>query len=213
MDDVDQRDRAGELSAVDDGAQLTVITGLSAVLFFIMLLPIDAIPEIPVDIDQKPFFVPLTLVALLPSGRPSLAVAFGAALGEGLRDILEGYEFDDGFGFVGYTVAFLVAGLIIGARPWSRPRLVVAALVCGFVQAAFEGASFALLGDEGVGVAVESTLGNTITHGIIGGAVPLVFVVPHFAGKIERHLGFAPKGWQGDDPFAPKAAGAVEAAT
>jgi hypothetical protein len=195
----------GGMSPLDDSAQLTVITGLSAVLFFLVLVPVDAIPEIPVDIDQKPFFVPLTLVALLPVGRASLAVGFGAALGEAMRDILEGYEVDDTFGFVGYVLAFTLAGFLIGQRPDSRARLAVAALVCGCFQAAFEGASFALLGDEGVGVAVESTVGNTITHGLIGGAIPLVFVAPHFAGKIERFLGFAPKGWDQPSPIAAHA--------
>lgn len=188
-------------SPIDDRAQLTVITGLSAVLFFLMLVPIDAVPEIPVDIDQKPFFVPLTLVALLPVGRASLAVGFGAALGEAMRDILEGYEVDDTLGFVGYVLAFTLAGFLIGQRPDSRLRLVTGALVAGFVQAAFEGASFALLGSEGTGVAIESTIGNTITHGVIGGAIPLVFVAPHFAGKIERFLGYPPKGWDRPSPL------------
>jgi hypothetical protein len=192
---------ASGASPIDHSAQLTVITGLSAVLFFLLLVPIDAIPEIPVDIDQKPFFVPLTLVALLPVGRASLAVGFGAALGEAMRDVLEGYEVDDTFGFVGYVLAFTLAAFVVGQRPDSRTRLAVAAVMCGFVQAVFEGASFALLGDEGVDVAVESTVGNTITHGVIGGAIPLVFVAPHFAGKIERFLGFAPKGWDHPSPI------------
>jgi hypothetical protein len=189
-------------SPIDDRAQLTVITGLSAVLFFLVLVPIDAVPEIPVDIDQKPFFVPLTLVALLPVGRASLAVGFGAALGEAMRDVLEGYEVDDTLGFVGYVLAFTVAGFLIGQRPDSRIRLATGALVAGFVQAVFEGASFALLGSEGTDVAIESTVGNTITHGLIGGAIPLVFVAPHFAGKIERFLGFVPKGWDRPSPLA-----------
>jgi hypothetical protein len=192
-------------SPIDDGAQLTVITGLSAVLFFLVLVPIDSIPEIPVDIDFKPFFVPLTLVALLPVGRPALAVGFGAAVGEGLRDILEGYEIDDGFGFVGYVVAFTLAGYVIGQRPRSWLRLAAAALVAAAVNAALEGASFALLGSEGVDVAVESAIGNTLTHGVIAGAIPLLFAVPRFAGRIERFLGFAPKGWDRPSPLGAAA--------
>jgi ABC-type multidrug transport system fused ATPase/permease subunit len=90
--------------------------------------------------------------------------------------------------------------------------LVVAALTCALVQASFEGASFALLGDDGMAVAIESTIGNTITHGIIGGAIPLVLIVPRFAGRLERFLGFEPKEWAGPDPLAdapaPAAAGA-----
>jgi hypothetical protein len=186
---------------IDDSAQLTVISGLAAVLFFLVLVPIDSIPEIPVDIDFKPFFVPLTLVALLPVGRPSLAVGFGAAVGEGLRDVLEGYEVDDGFGFLGYVLAFTLAGFVVGQRPLSRWRLAAAALVAGFVNAAIEGASFALLGSEGVDVAVESTIGNTLTHGVIAGAVPLMVVAPRFVGKLERLLGFAPKGWDRRSPL------------
>jgi hypothetical protein len=187
-------------SPIDDSAQLTVITGLSAALFFLVLAPIESVPEIPVDIDLKPFFVPLTLVALLPRGRASLAVGFGAALGEGFLDVLEGYEIDDAFGFAGYVLAFTLAGYLIGRRPDSRVRLAGAALVAGAVNAAFEGASFALLGSEGVDVAVESSIGNTLIHGVVAGAVPLVFVVPRFAGKIERFLGFAPKGWDRPSP-------------
>lgn len=187
---------------IDDSAQLTVISGLSAVLFFLMLVATEPIPEIPVDIDFKPFFVPLTLVALLPVGRASLAVGFGAAVGEGLGDILEGYEIDDAFGFVGYLLAFTLAGYIIGQRPRSRLRLAVAAVVAGFVNAALEGASFALLGSDGADVAVESTIGNTLTHGIIAGAVPLMIVAPRFWGKIEQLLGFAPKGCERRKPLA-----------
>lgn len=73
-------------------SKLTVITVLCSVLFFLALTLLEAIPEIPVDIDFKPFFIPLAFIALLPTGKPSWAVGFGAALGEALRDILEGYE-------------------------------------------------------------------------------------------------------------------------
>lgn len=197
-------------SPLDDSAQLTVISGLSAVLFFLVLVPIDSIPEIPVDIDFKPYFVPLTLVALLPVGRASLAVGFGAAVGEGLRDILEGYEIDDGPGFVSYVLAFALAGYVIGQHPRSRARLAAGALLAGLVNAVVEAASFALLGAKGMDVAVESAVGNTLTHGLIAGAIPLMFVAPRFVGKIERFLGYAPKGWDRPRPL-PTATAATTA--
>jgi hypothetical protein len=49
-------------------SKLMGIAVLSAVLF-LSLIPLETIPEIPVDIDQKAFFMPLMLVALLPVGR------------------------------------------------------------------------------------------------------------------------------------------------
>jgi H+/Cl- antiporter ClcA len=78
--------------------KLVVIAALCGVLFFFGLLLTERIPEIPVDIDQKPFFIPLLFVALLPLGAPTWAAALGAALGEAFGDILEGYEPDDPIG-------------------------------------------------------------------------------------------------------------------
>jgi hypothetical protein len=40
-------------------SKLMGIAVLSAVLFFLSLIPLETIPEIPVDIDQKAFFIPL----------------------------------------------------------------------------------------------------------------------------------------------------------
>ena len=50
-------------------SQFIVITGITAVIFFLSLIPLEMIPEIPVDIDQKAFFLPFLLAALLPVGR------------------------------------------------------------------------------------------------------------------------------------------------
>jgi hypothetical protein len=58
-------------------AKLMGIAVLSAVLFFLSLIPLDAIPEIPVDIDQKAFFIPLMLAALLPV-RNAIAMPSGS---------------------------------------------------------------------------------------------------------------------------------------
>jgi energy-coupling factor transporter ATP-binding protein EcfA2 len=181
-------------------SKLVAIAVLCAVLFFLSLIPLEAIPEIPVDIDQKAFFIPLLFAALLPLGQPTWSVAFGAALGECMRDMIEGYEPDDPIGFVGYVIGFALAGYIIRNHPRSWVRLTAASLLAATVQAAFEASSFLILAEESVKVAVLSWAGNTITHGVIGGILPLLFFVPALHGRIERYMGFAPKrDRQGED--------------
>jgi hypothetical protein len=66
--------------------KMMVVAALTAVLFFFGLLILERIPEIPVDVDFKPFFIPLLFVALLPFGKTTMAVALGAALGEAIGD-------------------------------------------------------------------------------------------------------------------------------
>jgi hypothetical protein len=175
-------------------SKLVVIAVLCSVFFFLALTLLEVIPEIPVDIDFKPFFIPLAFVALVPLGKPTVAAGLGASLGEFLRDMLEGYEIDDPFGAVGYAVAFIMAGYLIGDRPLSRGRVFVAAALAGFVQALFEAGAFLLFGEETLKIAVWSAAGNTITHGLLMGAVPLVLIIPQLHGRIERYLGFAPRG-------------------
>jgi hypothetical protein len=175
-------------------SKLIVVAVLCSVFFFLALTLLEAIPEIPVDIDFKPFFIPLAFVALVPLGKPTVAVGLGASLGEFLRDMLEGYEIDDPFGAVGYAVAFILAGYIIHQRPLSKIRLCIAAVLAGFLQALFEAASFLLFGEETLRIAIWSAAGNTVTHGLIMGAIPLVFIVPQLHGRIERYMGFAPRG-------------------
>jgi hypothetical protein len=172
--------------------KLVVIAVICAVLFFLALTLLEAIPEIPVDIDFKPFFIPLAFVALLPVGAPTFAVPLGATLGELLRDMLEGYEIDDPIGTIGYVVGFVLAGYIIGNRPLSKARLITAAVGSGFAQAVIEASSFLLFSKETVEIAVWSAMANTITHGVVMGAVPLLFLVPRLHGRIERYMGFAP---------------------
>jgi hypothetical protein len=174
--------------------KLIVITVLCAVIFFLALTLIEVIPEIPVDIDWKPFFIPLAFVALVPVGKPTIAAALGASLGEFLRDMLEGYEIDDPFGAVGYVLAFTIAGYIIGNQPLSKVRLFVAAMVSGVVQAVFEAATFLLFGEETLQVALWSWLGNSITHGLVMGAIPLILIMPQLYNRIERYMGYAPRG-------------------
>jgi hypothetical protein len=55
--------------------QFIAIVGITAVLFFLSLLSLEIIPEIPVDIDQKAF-IPFLLAVLLPVGPPTLAVGW-----------------------------------------------------------------------------------------------------------------------------------------
>jgi hypothetical protein len=175
-------------------SKLIVVAVLCSVFFFLALTLLEAIPEIPVDIDFKPFFIPLAFVALVPLGKPTVAVGLGASLGEFLRDMLEGYEIDDPLGAVGYAVAFVLAGYIIHSRPLSKVRLSIAAVLAGFLQALFEAAAFLLFGEETLRIAIWSAAGNTVTHGLIMGAIPLVFIVPQLHGRIERYMGFAPRG-------------------
>lgn len=174
--------------------KLVVIAALCGVLFYFGLLITERIPEIPVDIDQKPFFIPLLFVALLPLGAPAWAAAVGAALGEAFGDILEGFEPDDPIGFFAYILGFAAAAYIIRNRPLSKGRLAAAALTAGFLQAAIEASSFLIFDEENLRVTVQSALGNTLTHGVIWGVIPLLLLVPALHGRAERLLGFPPLG-------------------
>jgi len=163
-------------------------------MFFIALTLFEVLPEIPVDIDFKPFFIPLAFVVLLPRGAPAFAAALGAMLGEFLRDALEGYEIDDPIGAIGYVVGFVCAAWVVGNRPLSRPRLVLAAVAAGTVHAIIEASSFVLFSVETAWVAVYSAIGNSIADGVVMGALPLVYVVPALHGRLERYLGYPPRG-------------------
>ncbi|GAB2734480.1 hypothetical protein GCM10027174_04150 [Salinifilum aidingensis] len=169
-----------------------VVAALVAVLFFFGLMIFERIPEIPVDIDFKPFFIPFLFLALLPRGLPTFAIPIGAAVGEAIGDILEGYEVDDPFGFAGYFVGFAVAGYLMSGKQLNWLRISTACLVGSLVQAVIEGSAFLVFGEEGVGVTVYSALGNTVTHGIVLGALVTVPLAYALHGRIERLLGFTP---------------------
>lgn len=169
-----------------------VVAALVAVLFFFGLLLFERIPEIPVDIDFKPFFIPFAFLALLPRGLPTFAVPLGAAVGEAIGDIIEGYEVDDPFGFAGYLVGFAVAGSLMSGKPLHWARISVACLVGAAVQAAIEASAFLVFGEEGFWITLYSAAGNTITHGIILGALITVPLAYALHGRIERLLGFTP---------------------
>jgi len=173
-------------------SKLIVIAVICAVLFFLALTLREATPEIPVAIDFKASFIPLAFVALLSVGTATFAVVLGATLGELLRDMLEGYEIDDPIGAIRYVVGFVLAGYIIGTRPLCRARLIVAGAGSGFAHAVIEASSFLLFSKETMEIATWSATGNTITHGVIMGAILLLFLVPRLHGRIERYTGFAP---------------------
>ena len=185
--------------------KLTVLTVLTAVTFFLGLTLFEAIPEIPVDIDFKPFFIPMSFAALVPMGWPLFAVSLGGLLGEFLRDLLEGYEIDDPIGAVGYVIGFYIAGYIVGNHPLNKIRVAIAAATAGFIHAAIEATAFILFSQETVYIAFWSAIGNTITDGIILGAIPTPFIVPQLYGRVERYLGYPLRGKQRRDRKQGKA--------
>ncbi len=183
------------------GAQLMVILGLVAVLFFFGLQITERFGEYFVDVDFKPFFIPLLFIALLPlgkAGKITWFAAIGGAVGEAIGDLIEGYEIDDPFGLVGYILGFAIAGYIIRNRPLRQGRLLIASVVAAAVNAALEAFAFWLFAyiapDETADptAALISFAGNTVTHGIILGAVLLMPLVPLLHGRFERNMGFAP---------------------
>ncbi|WP_344136637.1 hypothetical protein [Saccharopolyspora halophila] len=187
----------GRATAAPSGGQPTtskamVVAALVAVLFFFGLLIFERVPEIPVDIDFKPFFIPFVFLALLPRGLPTIAIPLGAAVGEAIGDIIEGYEVDDPFGFAGYFIGFALAGYLMSGKPLNWARISVACLVGSLVQAVIEASAFLAFGEEGLGVTVYSALGNTVTHGLVMGALVTVPLAYALHGRIERLLGFAP---------------------
>jgi hypothetical protein len=161
----------------------TVLIGvLSGVLFALGLVASEAPGEIALDVDLKPFFIPYLLIAVAGYWTPTLAAAVGAAAGEGLLDVVEGYELDDPVGFVGYVVGFTLFGWYlhrVASDPADRRAQIVAALIGAFGQAAFEGVAFyAFAVRAGPIDAMLSVLGNTVIHGVVLGAVPLLILYP-----------------------------------
>jgi len=168
---------------VSGDTRLVVLIGvLSGVLFMIGLVASEAPGEMALDIDLKPFFIPYLLIAVAGYWTPTLAAAVGAAAGEGLLDVFEGYELDDPIGFVGYVVGFTLFGWYlhrVASDPADRRAQVVAALLGAFGQAAFEGAAFYVFATRAGPIdAVLSVLGNTVIHGVVLGAVPLLILYP-----------------------------------
>lgn len=115
-------------------AKLLIVGVLSSVSFFILLTLMEAIPEIPVDIDLKPFFLPMLLIAVVPTGCAAFAVSVGAMLGEFLQDMLEGYEIDDPIGAVGYEVGFSASAYVIGNHLLNKVRIFITYLEAEFLH-------------------------------------------------------------------------------
>lgn len=63
-----------------------------------------------VDIDLKPFFIPYQLISAASFDVPTVSIALGCVLGEGILDIFDGDELDDPFGFLGYVFGLYVFG-------------------------------------------------------------------------------------------------------
>jgi hypothetical protein len=162
----------------------------SAVLFGVGLLLTEPIGEIAVDVDMKPFFIPYALIAINRFGLSTMSIGLGAALGEGVLDIFEGYEIDDPIGFLGYFLGFTVFGWYlheVADDPTRLRSLTFGATLGAFVQAVFEAGAFLIFeSTAGPLDAVISTVGNTITHGLILGAVPLMILVRSLPTVEER---------------------------
>lgn len=171
---------------------LVLLCGVSLLAFAGGLLVTEWFGEIGTDIDLKPFFIPYLLIAAVRFGLPTLAVGFGAAVGEGVLDVFEGYELDDPVGFVGYVLGFVIFGWYlhrVADDPSSRRGLAVAAILGAFVQAFFESFAFLLFEPAaGTRQAALSLVGNTLSHGILLGAIPLLFFVPLARAHIRTRL-------------------------
>jgi hypothetical protein len=165
-------------------AVMTALLGVaSAVLFMTGLLVSESFGEFALDIDLKPFFLPYLLIALSRYGIPTLSVGLGGAIGEGILDVFEGYELDDPIGFLGYVLGFTAFGWYLKSvadDPRAPLSLTVGAVLGAFVQAVFEGIAFFIFEASADPLnAVLSVAGNTVAHGVVLGAVPLVIILPY----------------------------------
>lgn len=170
-----------------DMTSLVVIAGLTAVLFAGALAIGEGLGEIPPDIDWKAFFVVYTVITFVPWGTPTIAAAVGATLAEGILDFFEGIEPDEPFGWTGYIVGFTVAGYFM-KDPSNKVKLAIGAVAGAFVQFAIEGLVFIVIENKAMSVYLTALAGNTVTHGIILGAIPLIPTVAALRGRMERVL-------------------------
>ncbi|MFC7226621.1 hypothetical protein N0B31_04340 [Salinirubellus salinus] len=170
---------------------LVTLFAVASITFFVASAVTEQVPEFATDVDLKAFFLIYLLVALVPYGLATLSAGIGMAVGEGAYDIIEGYELDDPFGFVGYVLGIVTFGWVlhVAGDPTDRRWQVAAAVAGAGVQATFEGVAFFVLSDAGLPVALFSILGNTVTHGVVLGAVPLVLLLPVVAEPIAQAIG------------------------
>ena len=78
--------RASTFRSDFDFTTLITLAGMTAVLFLGGLGITEAIGEIPLDIDWKPFFIIYAIIYFVPWGTPTVAVAVGGGLGEAIGD-------------------------------------------------------------------------------------------------------------------------------
>ncbi|MFB6227620.1 MAG: hypothetical protein ABEH88_03395 [Halobacteriales archaeon] len=168
-----------------DLTDLVVIAGLTAVLFAGALAIGEGLGEIPPDIDWKAFFVVYTVIVFVPWGTPTIAAAVGATIAEGILDFFEGIEPDEPFGWTGYIVGFTIVGWFM-KDPSNKVKLAIGAVLGGFIQFAIEGLSLVVVSGDAISVYATALAGNTVTHGIILGAIPLIPVVGALRGRMER---------------------------
>lgn len=190
-----ERGKSTRFTTDVDLTNLVVIAGLTAVLFAGALAIGEGLGEIPPDIDWKAFFVVYTVIVFVPWGTPTIAAAVGATMAEGILDFFEGIEPDEPFGWAGYLVGFTVAGYFM-KDPSNKVKLVIGAVLGGFIQFAIEGLVFIVVEGEAMSVYLTALAGNTVTHGIILGAIPLIPIVGALRGRMERVL--APAAQQAD---------------
>jgi hypothetical protein len=174
-----------------DSTVKTVLLGVaSAVLFGLGLLVTESVGEIALDVDLKPFFIPYLLIALARFGIPTVSIGLGGAIGEGVLDVFEGYELDDPIGFIGYVIGFVAFGWYLNEvadDPTTPTSLMIGAMLGAFVQAVFEGfAFFVFQASAGPLDAVLHVGGNTVTHGILLGGIPLVLLLPLLRDRVGR---------------------------
>ncbi len=176
-----------------DPLQVVAIGVASGLLFAVGLLVTEAPGELALDVDLKPFFVPYLLVAAFRYGMPTLSAGLGAAVGEGVLDLTEGYELDDPLGFIGYVVGFTLFGWYlhrVAADPGRTRAQLIAAVLGAFGQAAFEGVAFLLFASgSSPGAALVSVVGNTVSHGVLLGWVPLALLYRPVADHLHNDGG------------------------
>jgi hypothetical protein len=161
------------------------LVAVGAVVFAAGVGVAELAGELGSDVDLKPFFLVYLLVAMARFGGPTLALGLGAAVGEGVHDLIEGYEPDEPLGFVGFVVGFMLFGWLLhrfAPDPGDRRYQALAAVAAAFVQALFEGFAFLFGAEFGPTEAIISVVGNTVTHGVVLGAVPFVLLYPLVRG-------------------------------
>lgn len=177
-----------------DFTTLVVIAGVTAVLFA-GGLALFGFYEIPPDIDFKPFFIVYAVIFFVPWGTPTVSSAAGATVAEALLDLIEGAGPDDPFGWIGYVVGFTVFGWMTkDADPDDWLRLGTAATVGAFLQIAIEAVALLVISGESLSLYATVVGANTVTHGIIMGAVLLPPTLQSLEGRVEQALGTAMQG-------------------